>query len=254
MSAVPTLREWLREQPFTLGMSSGFFGFFAHTGMLTALEEADLLPARLVGASAGGLVAGCWGAGMGAHSLGEVLMELERSDFWDPKPGLGLLRGQRFRAMLRELLPVAGFDETRRPVAVSVFDMLTRTTRVRDHGELATALHATCAVPVLFQPVWIDRRPFLDGGVLDRPGLTAVPEGERLLFHHLPSRSPWRRKGSDSMKIPERGNMTALVLHNLPRSGPHRLGYGRLALELAYRATVSALDRPTHDARVELVL
>ena len=39
---MPTLREWLREQPFTLVMSSGFFGFFAHAGVVSVLEEEGL--------------------------------------------------------------------------------------------------------------------------------------------------------------------------------------------------------------------
>lgn len=37
-SSSPTLRDWLRECPFAMGLSSGFFGFFAHTGVMTALE------------------------------------------------------------------------------------------------------------------------------------------------------------------------------------------------------------------------
>ncbi len=29
------LRQWLAEAPFTLAMSSGFFGFFAHAGVVS---------------------------------------------------------------------------------------------------------------------------------------------------------------------------------------------------------------------------
>src|SRR6266568_9273645 len=45
---VPTLRAWLAEAPFTLGLSSGFFGFFAHAGVVSVLEEEVCLP-RLPG-------------------------------------------------------------------------------------------------------------------------------------------------------------------------------------------------------------
>src|SRR4051794_5541513 len=57
-----TLREHLREGPFALTMSSGFFAFFAHTGFLTVLEDEGLLPTRVSGSSAGALVAGAWAA------------------------------------------------------------------------------------------------------------------------------------------------------------------------------------------------
>jgi len=42
-----TLRDWLRAGPFTLAMSSGFFGFYAHAGFLSVLEAEGLLPARV---------------------------------------------------------------------------------------------------------------------------------------------------------------------------------------------------------------
>ena len=36
-------------EPFTLGLSAGFFGFYAHAGLVVALEEAGLRPARVAG-------------------------------------------------------------------------------------------------------------------------------------------------------------------------------------------------------------
>src|SRR5262245_35021183 len=86
----PSLREWLREEPFTLVMSSGFFGFYAHTGVVRVLEEEGLLPARAAGASAGALVTAAWSAGVAAELLRDRLGTLERRDYWDPGPGLGL--------------------------------------------------------------------------------------------------------------------------------------------------------------------
>lgn len=41
-----TLQTWLEENPFTLALSSGFFGFYAHAGFLKALEERGLAPER----------------------------------------------------------------------------------------------------------------------------------------------------------------------------------------------------------------
>jgi hypothetical protein len=55
---VATLRDWLRGGPFTLGLSSEFFGFFAHAGVVSVLEPEGLLPARVVGSSAGALTGG----------------------------------------------------------------------------------------------------------------------------------------------------------------------------------------------------
>jgi NTE family protein len=239
---VPTLREWLRESPFTLALSSGFFGFFAHAGVVSVLEEERLVPARLCGSSAGALVAALWAAGVPAPRIREELLALRREHFWDPAPGLGLLRGALFRARLEAILPVRTFEECPLPVALSVYDVLARRTVVIRSGPLSPAVHASCAAPLLFQPVRIAGRTFLDGGVLDRHGLAAVTGGERVLYHHLASRSPWRRRSSPALRVPERPSLRAVALEGIPRLGPFRLARGGEALERAAEGMRAALD------------
>jgi NTE family protein len=245
-----TLSEWLAEGPFTLAMSSGFFGFFAHCGALDALESRGLRPAALAGSSAGALVTGLWAAGLDAHAQREALRSLRREDFWDPRPGLGLLRGALFRAKLEALLPVREFKSCRAPLSLSVYDVGARGTRVLTEGNLAPAIHASCALPGLFQPVRHGGRWLLDGGILDRPGLDGVPPGARVLHHHLSSRSPWRRADSPALEPPRREGLVALVLDGLPRSGPFRLEQGALALRAAREAAERALDAPVLDGVV----
>lgn len=222
-------------------MSSGFFSFFAHTGMLAALEEAGLRPSRISGSSAGALVGATWASGVDAMDLAGELLSLQRRDFWDPGFGPGLLRGRLFQKRLERLLVAKRFDACRVPVAVSVFDVKTRTTHVLERGSLAEAVRASCAVPLLFHPVTIEGRPYLDGGILDRPGLLGMPQSEkRVLFHHIASRSPWRR----SLPLPSREGMVTVAIEALPRSGPFRLDEGRRAFHVARAAMRQALDRP----------
>lgn len=245
-----TLRQWLHEGPFALAMSSGFFGFFAHTGMLSVLEEEGLLPSRVSGSSAGALVGGLWAGGLDTSAIASELLSLRRQDFWDPSLGLGLLRGQRFRAHLERLLPVSELEACRVPTTLSVFELKRLRVEVLDSGPLALAIHASCAAPVLFQPIAVGDRWLTDGGVGDRPGIAGLPTGGRVLYHHLASRSPWR--SARSMQIPERPGLIALAIEGLPRSGPFRLDAGRRALDEAHRATRLALDRPIEDALVHL--
>jgi NTE family protein len=239
---VPTLRAWLADAPFTLGLSSGFFGFFAHAGVVSVLEEAGLRPARVVGSSAGALVGGLWGAGVPAHALRDELLALRRAHFWDPGPGLGLLRGRLFRARLEGMLPVRTFEECPTPVALSAFDVAGWRTAVLARGPLAPAIHASCAAPVLFQPVRVGGRLYSDGGVLDRHGLAGAAGDARILYHHLTSRSPWRRASSPALRVPERPGLRAVALEGLPRCGPFRLENGRAAFERAAEGMRAALD------------
>lgn len=246
-----TLRSWLLESPFSLAMSSGFFGFFAHCGMLDILVSEGLIPNTIAGSSAGALVGGLWASGMETSAMAEELMRLERSSFWDPSLGPGLLQGEKFRKKLEDLLPVNTFEQCRVHFGVSVFNWRTRRTEVLKKGPLAPALHASCAVPLLFHPVLHQGRIFADGGILDRPGLSALKEGERTLFHHLASHSPWRWV-DPSLKIPPRNGMVTLILRNLPRPGPFHLEEGRRALVMAREATKRALDLEISQDRVEI--
>ena len=244
------LHEWLAARPFALAMSSGFFSFFAHTGMLASLTRGALAPNLVAGSSAGALVGGAWAAGLEPGALEERLVGLRRDDFWDPAPGAGLLAGKRFDRLLRELLPTTAMRACRVPVRISAFDIARRRTSVLDDADLAHAIRASCAVPALFHPVWISRRAYWDGGILDRPGLAGIPAGERVLFHHIGSFSPWRLR----LGLPRRPGMVTLVLDGLPRSGPFRLDAGRRALALAREATLRALDAPIHEGVVRVTV
>jgi NTE family protein len=221
-------------------MSSGFFSFFAHTGFLTVLEDEGLVPTRTSGSSAGALVGAAWASGLDAPMLAGELERLQRHDFWDPGFGAGLLRGRLFRERLERLLPKSSFESCRIPAAVSIFEVRSRRTRVLTEGDVARAIHASCAVPFLFHPVMIDGRAYLDGGIRDRPGLDGMPQSERrVLFHHI---DPYPR--------PKREGMVTLVLRGLPKSGPFRLDEGRRAYRVAKAATKRALDRRIEDDAV----
>lgn len=235
----PTLREWLAEGPFGLALSSGFFGFFAHTGFVEVLEREGLRPSIVSGSSAGALVGSMWAAGAKTSALAPVLMGLRREDFWDARVGLGLLAGRRFRRLLTELSPVGRLEETPTPLRISTFDVLARRTRVHATGDFADVVRASCAVPLMFHPVAIDGRPQLDGGIADRPGILGLADVPRVLHHHLPSKSPWRF----SVPRAHRRGLAVVSTEGLPRVDPFRLHRGRAALEASRDGFARALDR-----------
>jgi NTE family protein len=240
--AAMRLTDWLEDRPFTLAMSSGFFSFFAHTGMLGALIDRGHVPASISGSSAGALVGGAWAAGIPTDELAARLSSLRRDDFWDPAFGAGLLAGRKFDALLREMLPITSMRACRVPLRISVFAIAARATEVLHDADLAHAIRASCAVPGLFHPVRIGPRAYWDGGILDRPGLAGVPAGARVLYHHIAGRGP----------VPRRDHMVTLVLDGLPRSGPFKLDAGRRALALAGALTARALASDIVDGVVRI--
>jgi NTE family protein len=251
----PSLADALREEPFELILSSGFFGFFAHAGVVSALEEHGLVPSLAGGSSAGAIVAGLWGAGVAASTIRDRLFQLQRHDFWDPDPllgavrapGFGLLRGGRFQNLLDEALALVGvrdFSQCRFPVKVVVFDVGDRKTVVLSDGELAPAIRASCSVPGMFQPVVRDGRRYLDGGIGDRAGIAAASPGSRVLYHHLPAKSPWRRFTPSQNRPPERPRLHMLCEPELPRLSPFHLSRGPRAFSLAREMALRSLAQP----------
>ena len=199
------------------------------------------LPYSMVGASAGALAGGLWSAGMSAETLKKELLALKREDFWDPAFGLGLLRGDLFEEKLRELLACEVFSETVVPLRLTAFHCGRLRARVFSQGELAPAIRASCTFPGLFQPVWIEGAPYIDGGVSDRPGWSGLNPDVRVLYHHLVSRSRLR-SSLGLTRVPQRKNTAALVINHLPRCSPRDLSAGPAAFNAAREATLNALD------------
>jgi len=228
-----TRRDWLARDPFTLVLSAGFFGFFAHAGLLAALEREGLVPRRIVGVSAGALAGGLWAGGLSAADLQRELFALRRMDFWDPALPLGgLLRGRKFADKIGDLLARTGvstIEECRVPFVAIAHDVLARRTVPMHAGDLALAIRASCTVPLMFRPIWSSGRLLVDGGVSDRAGTSVLLPDERVLVHYLPSR---RRVRVTRDVVPSAvpGASLVLVTPDLPKVGPFALEHGPHAL------------------------
>ena len=239
--------ELLGQEPFTLALSAGFFGFFAHTGFLSALEERGVRPHRVVGASAGALAGGLWSAGMKADVLKKELLALKRDDFWDPGlPIGGLLKGRKFDDRLRRFLKaldVADLQDSPTPFSPVVYEVVRRETRALRRGDMVSAIRASCAVPMMFRPVRMGLNFYVDGGLYDRAGQTALMPGESVLMHYLPSNSPWSGIVHRDAR-PGVAQERCLTIQNLPKVSPFHLERGPDALEMARRETLLWLDEP----------
>ncbi len=199
-------------------LSSSFFGYYAHLGLLSGLEEAGLRPGRISGASAGALAGGLWASGLRGDALDRVIYDFHflRAFFdlgafyrWpgilSGTAGSGLLSGVRIRRYLAKHLGTRRIEELKAPrLEVAVANLTRKRSEVRDHGPLNEFMIASCAMPVLFKPQRIDGEEFVDGGVahetpfehwLDDPGIHTI------LVHrirHAPETADgsWRSPGA----------------------------------------------------------
>lgn len=228
----------LKDKPFTLALSSGFFGFFAHHGFSLALREVGLKPARVTGSSAGAIVAGAWAYGLTYEELLLVLKDLKRETFWDPSLGLGFLKGAKLESFMRDLFKNR---EQELPIAISTFDVFARKTKSFVDGDIPKAIRASCAVPLMFHPVKIGRRFYLDGGIRDKPALDSVQANETVLLHYLPRFGPEKIYENKNNVERLRKNYFVISAETLPDVGPNTLDNGLRAMEAAYEHAIKAL-------------
>lgn len=100
----------------------------------------------------------------------------------------------------------------------------------------------------MFQPAVIERRRLLDGGIADRAGIAAASDGARVLYHHLPTHSPWRRLTPSLNRVPKRPRLHLLHEPALPRLSPFHLQRGPRAFDLARQMVLRVLAAPVDDA------
>jgi NTE family protein len=275
-----TLAEALAGRRVGLVLSAGFFGFYGHAGFLQGLVQGGVRPTAYAGTSAGGLVSAYAAAGLSPEALVSLLLGLRRERFWDPDvlhgladaarggPGaMGLLAGQRFRALLESTLPVRHFEECAAPLLLVAADVRHATAVSLTTGPLAPAVHATCAYPGLFRPVELDGALLWDGGLVDKAPALALSRHcpgalDALLVHFLPSRGeaalggPWAyargmaaavaalRRAHTELQLAllaNEGLDVYLVVSELPAVSPRRLADGAHAAEAGREAAQRAL-------------
>jgi NTE family protein len=244
-----TLKSWLVSEPFTLALSSSFFGFFAHAGVVAALEEAGVRPAKVSGASAGALIAAAVASGLTTEQTKALLFNVKREDFWDPRAGFGYLHGQKFAALLERNF-VRTFEEAVVPIDVAVFDVFRMKTEFIGSGDLISAIHASCAVPLMFHPVKREGRWLLDGGVLLKSAIN--PKDSRLLCIYLETPGwigLYERRSLQNKLAP---TQKVLNFRGLPQVNPLKMSDGRIAYESAYErmklALEESIERPSLEA------
>ena len=143
---------------------------FAHVGVLRVLEDAGVPVELIVGTSVGSLVGALYAGYTNADGLERAASGLERSDFFDfgVSPALfgkGLATGERLERFVRTHVAVDRIEALRIPFAAIATDLDTGELVVLRQGDVAPAVRASCAIPGVFEPVSLDGRLLVDGGL-----------------------------------------------------------------------------------------
>jgi len=141
--------------------------------VIQVLEENGIEVDVVAGSSMGAYVGSLWCYGCDGGELERLARDLERRwALWtlvDPvfPPRRGFLRGRAVKRRLMRTLGYARFGDLVRPLRVLAGNLATLERAVFSCGEVATAVHASIAVPGICVPVTIRGETYIDGGIVD---------------------------------------------------------------------------------------
>lgn len=160
-----------------LALSGGAARGVAHVGVLKVLAEGAVQVDCIAGTSAGALVAGAFAAGMPVAEIEELGRTLRWRDLGRVTVSrLGVQSNARMEEYVRARFPVTRFEELRIPFAAVATDLRTGGAVVmRDEGDVAFAVRASCALPGWYVPVTdTEGRQLVDGGLVANIPTAAV--------------------------------------------------------------------------------
>jgi NTE family protein len=172
----------------------------AHVGLLKVIEELRIPIDYVAGTSMGSIVGGLYASGMSPEEIQQAMLAIDWDAIFDDAPprqdrsfrrktdddlylvkgkiGLGsggvklplaVIHGQKFDLELNRLLlpmsDIQDFDRLPIPFRAVATDLETGGEVVLGKGSLARAIRASMAVPGAFDPVEIDGRILVDGGL-----------------------------------------------------------------------------------------
>lgn len=143
---------------------------FAHVGVIRILEQEKIPIHLIVGTSVGSIIGALYAARPHSPNLESIALELERDDLLDYSfltLKKGLIIGDRLERFVSQKVTVSRIEDLAVPFAAVATDIRTGERVVLNRGPLAPAVHASCALPGIFQPVELDGRLLVDGGVLE---------------------------------------------------------------------------------------
>lgn len=152
-----------------LAFSGGGARGFAHIGVLRVLAENSIPIDMISGTSAGSIIGGAIASGMSVDDLVAMSEKIGWLRTIRPAFGFGgMLSSAPVGRFLTNHFPATRFEDLKIPFAAVAFDLgKSETVIFSEHGDLITAIRASCAVPGVFAPIRDDLgRLLVDGGVL----------------------------------------------------------------------------------------
>lgn len=155
-----------KKRSVVLVLGGGSARGLAHIGVLKVLEREKIPIHRIVATSMGALIGAAYSVGIPLKAMESIAHKFDWRTVFDPTiPRMGLLAGKKLEKLVGTLTAHQGFDDCKIPLAIVATDIEKNERVLFQKGNLQKIICASCSWPGIFNPVKIDGRLLVDGGI-----------------------------------------------------------------------------------------
>ncbi|WP_236685928.1 patatin-like phospholipase family protein [Pseudoxanthomonas suwonensis] len=260
-----------------LALGGGGARGMAHISVLRKLEELRIPVDCIAGTSMGSLVGGLYAAGVPLEDMEKLVLETDWKRLFDDsiprqqrsyrrkqddRDGVatigvgisggrvrvspGVLQGERILSLFeRQTLAVStthDFDRLPIPFRAIGTDLNTGQPVELGSGSLAEAMRASMSLPGIFQPVEIDGRVLIDGGIAEQVPIDTVRRMGADIVIAVDVGTPLAELGSDASVLQVISQLTGMLTVGNTHSSTARLGEGDVLIVPALGSEVATAD------------
>lgn len=149
-----------------LALGGGAARGFAHIGVIKALEAQGIVPDLIVGSSAGSVVGTLYASGWSGFEMQKIALDLREDMVADwTLPDRGVLKGEALQDFINQKVRNLSIQKMPRPLGVVATDLQSGEMILFRSGNAGVAVRASSALPGVFQPVEVNGRDYVDGGL-----------------------------------------------------------------------------------------
>ncbi len=157
-----------------IALSGGGMRGIAHIGVLQALIEHDIYPSIVSGTSAGSIIGSMYAAGKTPNEMMEFVKKSSLFKVFSPGFPLNGISSLRYlKEMMAKYIEDDSFEKLDMPLYIVVTNLNTGKEEWIHSGELLDVIAASCSIPLIFKPVKLNGKMYVDGGVMNN--LPATP-------------------------------------------------------------------------------